>query len=467
MTWSIMDGSSRDSPHGIILDSMSEPGRDSAILLGLTLILFLLCAGLWSLAIPPFETPDEPGHARFVNFLLERQRLPVAGEEAPGEAHQPPLYYALAAALARVFHLDPIRVEPARNPAFRWYGGTQENKYLHEPSEDAATLRRLRLLSVALGAGTVALIYLMGVASGALSPRAAVLVAAFAAFLPQFTFISGSLNNDSLANFLAAGALASLAAALRRPSHRALWGLAGILAGLGLLAKFTGLALLPCGAIALLLARRVPPEDGGFRRGAAPAAALFFLPALLIPAPLWARNGLVLGDPLGLAAQVKTLPNLLDPKNLASGYFFTEFPVVLFESFCGRFGWMSLRLPAVLYIAALAATLTAVAGLILMGRQRRDCPPPRAHALLWAAVAVQLAQIVVYNMTFTQAQGRFLFPVLGPIAILFCSGMVQAARRLGWKEMTGLRALVLIALLAGANLCLLRLLVMPAYRLME
>ena len=33
---------------------MSEPRRDSALPLGLTLILFLLCAGLWSLAVAPF-----------------------------------------------------------------------------------------------------------------------------------------------------------------------------------------------------------------------------------------------------------------------------------------------------------------------------------------------------------------------------------------------------------------------------
>ncbi|HEY3174759.1 MAG TPA: DUF2142 domain-containing protein [Candidatus Polarisedimenticolia bacterium] len=441
---------------------MSAANRRSILLPCLTTVLFLPCAALWSLAIPPFETPDEPGHARYVNFLAAGGRLPLAGEEAPGEAHQPPLYYALAAGVARVGRLGEIPVEPVRNPRFRWYGGTQENKYLHDAAESLPPLRRLRLMSVAMGAGTAALIYLMGAGSGVLSLRSAAIAAAAAAFLPQFTFISASLNNDNLANLFSAAALASLTAAMRRPARLAPWGVAGSFAGLGLLAKFTGLTILPCGLIALALARRAA------RREAQPApparaAALFLFPALLIPAPLLLRNVLVLGDPLGVSALASTLPNLLDPKNLASAYFLTEFPVVLFESFWGRFGWMSFRLPAVLYLGALAATLAAAMGLALRWLRRVDALQP-SQVLFAAAIAIQLAQIVAYNLTFTQAQGRFLFPVLGPIAILLCSGMTELARRLGGVRMNDWRGAILIAALAAANLCILRFVVMPGYQ---
>src|SRR5262245_15497999 len=131
------------------------------MLLAALLLMFVVVAALWSLGLPAFETPDEPGHARYVNFLIENARLPRAGDEAPGEAHQPPLYYALAATVATIGSLGPIDVTLPRNPAFRWYGGASHSKYLHAPGEQpplsgsARALHWLRLLSVCLGAGTV------------------------------------------------------------------------------------------------------------------------------------------------------------------------------------------------------------------------------------------------------------------------------------------------------------------------
>jgi len=436
---------------------MVEGGRRSGIPLAILLALFVLCAVSWSLVIPPFESPDEPGHARYIDFLLEHHRLPAAGDEARGEAHQPPLYYALAASVAAVAGLPPITVEPRRNPGFRWYGGSSESKYLHDDTErpplsgSASTLHWLRLLSVLLAAGTVAAVHRTA-AWGELRPDLAVTAAAFAAFLPQFTFISATLNNDNLANLLSAASLACLVAGLRR-SRDAVWAAAGILAGLGLLAKFTGLVLVPCGLLAVWL------SGGG--RSRMRSAVAFLAPALLVPLPLLIRNGIVMGDPLAASAVGTTLPQLLDRKSLLSPYFVTEFPAVLFRSFWGTFGWMSFPMPRWYYVVCGAATLGAAAGLVLM---RRDRATARLHLLLGAAVILQLGQVVVYNMTFTQAQGRFLFPVIGPIAILTATGLAEIGRRMRLPG-PGLRGLLLgAAALAIANLCVLRWLVEPAYR---
>jgi len=437
------------------------------MLLPLVLSLFTLCAAAWSLVVPPFETPDEPGHARYVSFLMENGRLPRAGVEAPGEAHQPPLYYALAAAAARCAGAERIVVSPERNPRFRWYGGTEESKYLHPAGEspplsgDARALHWLRLLSVVLGAATVAAIHRMGLAALG-DPVQAAVAAALAAFIPQFTFLSASLNNDTLANLLSAGCLACLVMALSSTTAGAgLWLAAGVLAGAGILAKFTGLAMLPCGLIAIFLAGR--------RRGKSVwrETAAFLSPALLVPLPLLARNLMVMGDPLGAAAQVETLPQLLDRKTLLSPYFVTEFPLVLFRSFWGVFGWMSFLLPWWFYAGCLALTLAAIVGLT-----RRGTPDPGRdiRLLLAGAIAIQVAQVVVYNITFTQAQGRFLFPVLGPIVLLIVTGLSGLVRPKGDGPPHPLPApwpalwpWLLVALLACANLCLLRFLVAPAY----
>ena len=420
--------------------------------------LFALCAALWSLTTPPFESPDETGHARYVNFLLEHRRLPVAGRDAPGEAHQPPLYYALVAFVAHVTAMGPVALEPRRNPAFRWYGGSDENKYVHEGDESpplagsARSLHRLRLISVAMGIATVLLVYSIGAGTGDL--LAPSIAAALAAFIPQFTFISGCLNNDNLATLLASATLACLVRAMSNPGPAASWAGAGALAGLALLTKFTALTLLPCGLVALWLAR----QHGAGRN--LRAAVAFLAPALALPAPLFLRNLRVMGDPLGAAAQAETLPNLLDRKALVSSYFVVEMPSVLFRSFWGTFGWMSLRMPGVLYAGALGLTAAAAFGLF---RMRRDNATRRLHALLAAAIVIQLVQIVIYNLTFTQAQGRFLFPVLGPICVLMCAGLLQTARELRLPPFSPRGAGVLVGVMVVVNLCILRFILVPAY----
>ena len=436
-----------------------QTDRRDRMLLAALLLIFVVVAALWSLGLPAFETPDEPGHARYVNFLIENARLPRAGDEAPGEAHQPPLYYALAATVATVGSLGPIDVTLERNPAFRWYGGASESKYLHAPGEQpplsgsARALHWLRLLSVCLGAGTVAMVHRL--ASAAAPPPRALLAAGLVAFLPQFTFVSASLNNDNLANLVAAATLACLALAVAAPGRPRLspWVAAGALAGVGLLVKFTGLVMLACGLIAIALTRRQA------RPSSARKTLAFLVPALIVPAPLLLRNLMVLGDPLGAAAQMETLPQLLDRKTILSTYFVAEFPSVLFRSFWGTFGWMSFPLSGVFYAVCLLLTLAGLLGLAL---GRRDETTRRLHRLFAAAIALQLAQIVVYNLTFTQAQGRFLFPVIGPIAILLATGLTDLAARAGLRVSYAAVCAVL-ATLCLVDLYLLRFVVLPAY----
>ena len=73
-------------------------------LAGLILLAFIGLAVIYSLATPPFEAGDESRHYAVVKYMADTGRLPV---QEPGEAqihwshegNQPPLYYALAAAL--------------------------------------------------------------------------------------------------------------------------------------------------------------------------------------------------------------------------------------------------------------------------------------------------------------------------------------------------------------------------------
>lgn len=434
------------------------PERRNVALHLLPPALFLVCAFAWSLAIPPFESPDEIGHARYVNYLREHGRLPIAGSGAPGEAHQPPLYYAMAAAVGTAAGWEPISVSSERNPRFVWYGGSGAAKYLHPAHErpaltgSASTLHRLRLLSVLLGSGAVLAIGLLARAAGMAGPGCC-LVASLAAFTPQFTFVSGSLNNDSLANLAGAMCLALLAAGMAAP-RTPIWGAAGLAAGAGLLAKFSTLTMLPCGPLAAILS----PSRG--RGGRLRAAGWFLLPALLLPAPLLLSNLLRWGDPFGAAAQIETLPQLVDRKSLLSTYFLVEFPRVMLRSFWGTFGWMSLPMPRPIDLAFAALTAAGLAGLVLAWRRGAAGP---IHGMLSAAVAAQIGQVVVYNLTFTQAQGRFLFPVMGAAALLLGTGLGELWRRGGGPSLSPATAAGLAVLMAACNQGLLWLWVAPAY----
>ena len=64
------------------------------------ILAFLILAGVYSFITPLYESPDEVGHFSFITHLLTSRSLPVQRVGALGEAHQPPLYYLIAALAA-------------------------------------------------------------------------------------------------------------------------------------------------------------------------------------------------------------------------------------------------------------------------------------------------------------------------------------------------------------------------------
>ena len=145
-------------------------------------------------------------HARNVETLRSGHWYRIE-PDAGLEPHQPPLYYLALAGYTDAIGLadnarTPVgRVTPAdvlRNPGLFRHDVEQDG-------EDIAYVRRLRVPSVVLGLVTAARARL--VSKDRWTP---VVAAATCAFVPKFVFVSGGVNNDSLAN--AIGAVACLAA---------------------------------------------------------------------------------------------------------------------------------------------------------------------------------------------------------------------------------------------------------------
>jgi 4-amino-4-deoxy-L-arabinose transferase-like glycosyltransferase len=396
-------------------------------LLGL-LAVFLTLATIYSAVVPLGEGPDEPGHADYAFFLAQTGRLPVQRldsrqADVPGEGHQPPLAYALAAPLALALPRDERRTDTIGNPRFVWSGGDQPNAISHGSREyppwrgSVLAWHLMRLVSVVCGAATVFFTYLT---ASSLAKRLEIrdwspntsqstiynlqsamplLAAGLVAFNPQFLFVAALVTNDAL--------LAALSALLlwlvvrneeRRKSgtteetrrldfyllRRSI--ILGVVLGLALLTKQSAIILIPVGLLALVVwhgDERIRPAIGGIgsRTGLASRAryahpltrspvyplsllnvALAIVVMALVAGWWYARNQRLYGDLFGLAAFRGEFAT--QPFQISSPAAWIAALGQLHASFWARFGWMNVFPPAwVLWLFG-AIELLALGGLV-------------------------------------------------------------------------------------------------------
>jgi len=225
-------------------------GTARLLLVPILLGYFYLSIG-YLRATPRWNNPDEPAHVNVIRYLTTTGALPVLSDgdwdadllarlttawfpndyEVDGiryESHQPPLYYLLAAPVHRLTLSLPLNRQ----------------------------IQALRLVSIAIGAIGVVAALVVGREAAPARPVLAVLTASTVAFVPMYTAISAAVNNDSLANTLAAVTLAALMIGRRRGfSDRWAVGL-GVLIGAIVLTKLTIYVYVPLILVVLFLHAR-------------------------------------------------------------------------------------------------------------------------------------------------------------------------------------------------------------------
>ncbi len=432
---------------------MSHP-RPHADVVALILLFFVL-GGLYSIANPIFEAPDETFHFAYVRYLVDRRRLPpVAPNDdlwarlLAQESTQPPLYYLLGAlATFWIDTGDPSHLYTL-NP-YAWIGRADapdnRNRVVHSSAESfpyrgvALAVHLVRLLSLAMGAVTVGLTYLLG---RELDPRSAWLARGAGlinALIPQFLFISGAVNNDNLVTLLSSLALLLTVRLVHRPSS-SLRGdlLLGATVGLASLAKLSGLLLLPLVVGAVLW--------WGIRhrsRGRAIArAGLIVGIAVLIGGWWYGRNWLLTGDPTLVRRHLAITGGRSLP--------LTALQVLLREgeglrwSFWGVFGWFNVIADRWVYALYDLLGLLALVGLLLLTLRHirgqsapsrvlakasyadnsppREGPPRAAVVILALWVVLFLAALLEWSTVALGSQGRLLFPAIAPICLALARG---------------------------------------------
>ncbi|MBC8252716.1 MAG: glycosyltransferase family 39 protein [Ardenticatenia bacterium] len=393
---------------------------------------YLILSAAYSVVNPAFESPDEIHHYAYVDYLLRERSLPIAELGGPeSEHHQPPLYYLLSSAVAApVVEAQNPYAAVQRNPFWGWcigqVGVDNKNQFVHGEAEAfpyrdwALRLHLVRWLSVALQMLTVIAAYLTGREVFPDRPAICLGALAFVAFLPQFLFVSSSVSNDNLIIPLSALIIWLLARSVRQTLTTRHSVALGVLVGLAVLTKMSGLALLP---LALVTVTLVGWRDHAWHQVGWAWVALFCLPALLA-APILSRNLRLYGEPTALRRMSEIWGQHDPPLSYAKALW--QVPNV-WTSFWARFGYGQIPVSNSIYQVLLVIVGLAIVGLIiwLIRERRRLAAVTYWQLLLLVAVGGLYAFLLLdyTRVSLTGGNGRFAFPALPAYALLLFLGL--------------------------------------------
>ncbi len=405
------------------------------------LLIYTLLAVSYSLTTPPFEAPDEIHHYAFIRDLVRDRGLPIQHEgDPPSQKHQPPLYYVIGA--WATYWLDEADGSPyslARSNPYWGYaygevGRDNKNLYLHGrwdsfPYQGTALgIHLVRLLSVLMGACSVYVTYRIGLELFPKQPDLALGGVVLLAFNPMFLFISGAVNNDNLLVLIVALISWLLIRTVKAGIDigRSLW--IGLLCGLALLSKLTGLYILPVVAVVYLAVAWHRRQWRALAYGGALMAWL-----TLVLAGWWfARNLALYGELTSIRLTLRTWH--ARPEGL-------DWSTALFElpnaetSFWGRFGYGNVPIPNVWYhffgfVARLGAVgcvaMACRQALSLRGRLPASWRQSHQHLAAWTKAIWTLAALawagVVYSVvTITALDGTRRYIAMGLLALVALS----------------------------------------------
>ncbi len=380
--------------------------RADIVFVSIVTLIYLFCAGVLNYLVPfpspvsptgqTITNPDESAHV--ANALVYKSgHLPVfrAGD-SNFEAHQPPLYYVL---VAPFFEAD-------------------------KPGEN---VQNARLVSIFLGA---LMIWAAFACMRTVFPENPALVRgvpAFVGLLPMNISLCASISNDVLTNLMCIVALWQLARLVVHASKgsdpKALLfdsTLLGICIGAGLLTKTSCLVLIPT---VLVAAWQLVDKKILDRTAALKMAAVSIGLSVVIVTPWWIRNTQLYGDPLAQHIFLSAFGNTAMTKDLLQIWspfqYLAIFATWSFESFWGVFNSMKLFLPWPAY--AVVAIFSVLELFMLSTRRRREIaalvPSQQIMLVCFASLIVFTSLAFLrFNTTFFQAQGRYLYPALVPIA---------------------------------------------------
>lgn len=375
-----------------------------------TLTVFAAIAVAYALLVPPLQNADEMYHLHYAALIANHAQLPGADFT---EKQQPPLYYLIGALIIKA-------------------GGS---------------LTELRLLSVALGVITIALV--MAVARELVPERPGIALGAgiVTASFPITVAVSASFSDDVLAWAAGAGLLWCIARVLRSnmPSRKLLL-TCGVAAGIGLLSKETDWLLVV--ALVVAIGLRLPSRPADILVAVVPAAAIagwWFVRNIatfhsLVPPlqPLTSTHPYLrsVGELKVFASGA--VRSLFGPERPDGGPIVRSFPVQILIGV----------LFAIVLIVLAVAVWQAVRHWHGFDRRSRQIV-----VVLAAASALLVGEWVLNSVLFDlQPQARYLFPaVAAPATAMAWAGSIIAGRLALGSRVIVFGAVIIAVILLGID----------------
>jgi len=409
-------------------------------------VVFFALAVANGLILPSFEAIDEPVHFNFVRYLAAGNGLPdqrdfVLAQEYgfAQEGGQPPLYYVLSALILRGLGegVGDVAALTRPNPLSTCGDTSQpysKGLWMRDPQREAWPYRGaalgvhvLRLFSAVLGLVTIGGVYLTARTVFPENRGVGLVAAALVGFSPRFLTHSAAITNDNLVTALAAWGVYLTVDTLRRGPSLARSLALGTVIGLAMLAKVSGMFLLPLAALALA---DVAWRERKWRRSLVHLALIGLLGVAI--AGWWYVGNLIrYGNP-GLmplftqetGQRAQWPPHLVIPETLK---FLSTYWAA--EPYCEiRLGFLP-----VYGLLSLVGLVGLVLGLRLSFRAERGisstvpaAPATRRGAALLALWAgVTFAAWFRFNAMVWAPDGRYLFQAHAAIAPLLAAGLMN------------------------------------------
>lgn len=397
---------------------MIVAGRGPLLILVAVISAFATLALAVAVLTPPWEANDETDHVLNVQTIVAGR--PYRIEPGSGiESHQAPLYYLALGGWQQMLGIE------SSVPSATSTGSSANGLFRHDTPTDSADQRLVTALRLpGIGLGIISLLLTAATAHlVSRDPWTPVVAAAVVAGVPKFVFVSGVVNNDSLATL--AGALTTLAALrllLRPPAggqDRLLaCAVVGICLGAAVLSKVTAATIVLPALVAVVAI------SGYGGRLAAHLAALL-AGALVVTGPWLPYNQLTYGDPLALEAQTTYLRAAV-PALFTDGAslqrLLIDVPRGVWRSFWYVSGWNQFFWPDWAYLPFWGGMALAVAGW-LRPSDSHPAATRGAVVLLIAAAVAGIATVELVGAVATQEQARIGFIGLSAIAVLVALGL--------------------------------------------
>lgn len=401
---------------------------------------FVVVASFYSVIIPLFEGPDEDDHFRYAKFIADHRALPVQVFEPGGgiaghQGWQPPLYYTLVALVIAPIDTSDYEQQLWRNDAATFVGDPSccgRNLYFHTEAQNfpytrtSLAVHLARLLSILFGTLTVAATYsiasvLLEYAIGNTQHThlLALACASVVAFNPSFLFASALVSNDTMLAALSTLVLLRWVELLTGKTALApkVPMLLGGLVGLGVLTKTTALGLIPFSMLVLVI---VAGRAHNARFALVGNVAMLAVIAL-VSGWWFIRNQVLYGDPL--AYRLMTVSALFPRAGeLTLAELFQISLPWLWQTFWGgpTPGDFS---PFLLGVLALLAALALIGFTLYVSRISYSGWRITFVILMAWLAFILIAQVQFIRTTTGADQGRYLFPAISVVALLFVVGL--------------------------------------------